>query len=41
MFRKNAYQQMNFDDSVLVMPKYLKKILKNCWAHPFQEYIFP
>lgn len=41
MFRKNEYQQMNFNDSVLNMPKYLQKILKNCWAHDFQEYIFP
>lgn len=41
MFRKNDYKQINFDDSVLNMPKYLQKILKNSWAHNFQKYIFP
>src|SRR6056297_4340318 len=41
MFSKNEFQQLSFNDSVLNMPDYLKKILKNSWAHPFQEVIFP
>src|SRR6056297_4170564 len=41
MFSKNKFQQMSFNDSVLNMPKYLKKILKDSWAHPFQQVIFP
>ena len=41
MFRKNDYKQINFDDSVLNMPKYLQNILKNSWDHNFQKYIFP
>ena len=41
MFRKNDYQQINFDDSVINMPKYLQKILRNSWAHNFQEFVFP
>jgi len=41
MWSKNNFQQMSFNDSVMNMPDYLKKILKNSWAHPFQEVIFP
>lgn len=41
MFRKNSFQQMRLDDPLNNMPKYLKEILKNSWAHLFQKYIFP
>jgi len=41
MFRKNNFQQMRLDDPLNNMPKYLKEILENSWAHPFQKYIFP
>jgi len=41
MFSKNEFQQMSFNDSVLNMPEYLKKILQDNWAHPFQQLIFP
>ncbi len=41
MWPKNKFQQMSFNDSVMNMPEYLKKILKKSWAHPFQKIIFP
>ena len=41
MFSKNEFQQLSFNDSVLNMPEYLKKILQDSWAHPFQQVIFP
>lgn len=48
MFSKNEFQQLSFNDSVLNMPEYLKKILQDSWAHPFShknnnkiEKIFP
>ena len=41
MFSKNEFQQLSFNDSVLNMPEYLKKILQDSWAHPFQQIIFP
>jgi hypothetical protein len=40
-FSKNEFQQLSFYDSVLNMPEYLKKILQDSWAHPFQQIIFP
>jgi len=36
MFSKNEFQQLSFNDAVLNMPEYLKKILQDSWAHPFQ-----
>jgi len=41
MFVPNPNQKMSIYDSVYNMPEYLKKILLNSWAHPFQKYIFP
>jgi len=41
MWSKNSFQQMSFNDTVMNMPDYLKDILKNSWAYPFQEIIFP
>lgn len=41
MFVPNSNQKMSINDSVYTMPEYLKKILLNSWAHPFQKYIFP
>src|SRR6056297_400330 len=41
MWSKNNFQQISFNDSVMNMPDYLKKILKNSWAQPFQEVICP
>ena len=41
MFVPNPDQQMSIYDSVYNMPEYLKEILFNSWAHPFQKYIFP
>ena len=41
MFSKNEFQQLSFNDSILNMPEYLKKILQDSWAHPFQQVIFP
>ncbi|MCG8482034.1 MAG: transposase [Clostridia bacterium] len=41
MWSKNSFQQMSLNDTVLNMPKYLKKTLYESWAQPFQEIIFP
>ncbi|RCW77915.1 transposase-like protein DUF772 [Halanaerobium sp. DL-01] len=41
MFSKNEFQQLSFNDFVLNMPEYLKKILEDSWAYPFQQVIFP
>ena len=41
MFVKNDSQQMRLDDPLNNMPKYLKRQLKNSWAHYFQKHIFP
>ncbi len=41
MFSKNEFQQLSFNDSVLDMPEYLKKIFEDSWTYPFQQVIFP
>ena len=41
MWTKNSFQKMSFNDSLMNMPEYLKKILKDSWAYPFQKVIFP
>ncbi len=40
MFRKNDMQQLNLDDKLLAMPKYLRKNLEKSWAAPFHKYVF-
>lgn len=41
MFVRNSNQQLSLDDPLLKLPKYLRNILVNSWAHVFQEKIFP
>lgn len=41
MFVRNSNQQLNLDDPLLKLPKYLQNVLVNSWAHVFQEKIFP
>lgn len=40
MFRKNSMQQLNLDDKIVNMPKYLRRNLEKSWATPFHKYVF-
>ena len=40
MFCKNTSAQLNFNDPILNLPKYLKDFLDKSWAKPFYEHIF-
>ncbi len=37
MFRKNDAVQLNLDDKIVTMPKYLQNALRKSWAEPFHK----
>ncbi len=40
-FRKNEFQQLNFDDSFLLQTPRTQKIIENSWAADFAENVYP